>query len=162
MLARVLGTEKFTGWHMAAVIGLFFGTIIAVNITLAYFALKSWSGLVVPNSYIASQHFNEVTEEKRKQAALGWQSDVAYQDGLFALRLTDQYGNLIDDVTVNAVIGRPVSDAADQAVVLTRKADGNYAVETMLKSGVWDVAVSASRDDQITWEKTIRIHIEEK
>ena len=36
-----------------------FGVILAANLTLAYNAVNTFSGLVVQNSYIASQQFDE-------------------------------------------------------------------------------------------------------
>ena len=45
----------FTGWHMLTIMLLFFGTIISVNVTMAWNAVTSWSGLVVQNTYVASQ-----------------------------------------------------------------------------------------------------------
>ena len=48
----------FTGWHMLAIMLAFFGTIITVNFTMAYLATSTWSGLVVKNTYVASQQFN--------------------------------------------------------------------------------------------------------
>ena len=51
--------KEFTGRHMLAIMLAFFGTIIAVNLVMAIFASRSWTGLVVKNSYVASQEFNE-------------------------------------------------------------------------------------------------------
>ena len=41
--------KEFTGTHMVLLICGFFGTIIAVNLALTWFALGSWTGLVVDN-----------------------------------------------------------------------------------------------------------------
>ena len=72
MFARIMGTREFTGWHMAGVMFLFFGTIISVNLVMAYFATSSWSGLVVKNSYVESQRFNGVTAERQAMLDMGW------------------------------------------------------------------------------------------
>ena len=50
---------EFTGWHMFTIICMFFGTIITVNMILAFNAGSTWTGLVVKNTYVASQIFNE-------------------------------------------------------------------------------------------------------
>ena len=63
MTTRDAGSFTFTGWHMLGVIGLFFGTIISVNFYMAYQAVHSWSGLVVENTYVASQQFNAKVEQ---------------------------------------------------------------------------------------------------
>ena len=36
MIDKILGTKQFTGYHMLGVLFLFFGTIISVNLTLAF------------------------------------------------------------------------------------------------------------------------------
>ena len=41
---------RFTGYHMLAIMVAFFGVVIAVNLTMATFASRSWTGLVVENS----------------------------------------------------------------------------------------------------------------
>ena len=75
-------TRTFTGWHMAAITSSFFAVIIAVNLTLAFFASTSWTGLVVANSYVASQNFNRDAEIARQQRALGWQVNLTFNRGL--------------------------------------------------------------------------------
>src|SRR5690606_10441379 len=65
--------REFTGRHMLLVMVAFFGVIITVNVTMAVLATRSWTGLVVGHTYVASQEFNERTERGRAQMALGWQ-----------------------------------------------------------------------------------------
>ena len=49
---------ELTGKHVAMIFCGFFGIIIAVNVSMAMLASSSWTGLVVSNSYVASQKFN--------------------------------------------------------------------------------------------------------
>mgnify|MGYP003132251449 FL=1 len=92
MTTLTLKSRHFTGWHMLGVLVVFFGVTIIVNLTLAYFASNSWTGLVVKNSYVASQHFNEHLANERKQASLGWSDEFTYKNGILTLRLTDAAG----------------------------------------------------------------------
>jgi len=66
-------TRRFTGWHFTAIIVGFFGVVIAVNVTMAMFATRTFGGVVVENSYVASQHYNGWLEAARKQDRLGWE-----------------------------------------------------------------------------------------
>jgi nitrogen fixation protein FixH len=59
----------------------FFGLIIGVNLTMAYLAVGSWPGLVVKNSYVASQQFNATLRDAAHQADLGWTGTLEYRDG---------------------------------------------------------------------------------
>ena len=60
----------FSGRHMLLTMLAFFGVIIGVNLTMAWFARSSWTGLVVENSYVASQEFNAKMEARIKEYGL--------------------------------------------------------------------------------------------
>jgi nitrogen fixation protein FixH len=65
-------TKRFSGWHMTAILLGFFGVVVAVNMTMALFATRTFGGTVVENSYVASQHYNGWLKAARKQDRLGW------------------------------------------------------------------------------------------
>ena len=65
-------TKRFTGWHFTAIISAFFGVVIAVNLTMAVLATRSFGGVVVENSYVASQKYNYWLEAARQQQKLAW------------------------------------------------------------------------------------------
>ena len=66
----------FTGWHMLAIMIMFFGTIITVNLIMAWNASHSWSGLVVQNTYVASQQFNGKVALAKELAASGIEGNL--------------------------------------------------------------------------------------
>ena len=68
--------RPFTGKHMAAIMIAFFGVVIAVNVLMARLATSTFGGLVVENSYVASQKFNRWLGEARSEKALGWKATV--------------------------------------------------------------------------------------
>ncbi len=157
-IERILGTREFTGWHMLGVLFLFFGTIISVNLTLAYFANSSWTGLVVQNSYVESQLFNEKTKEKLRQAELGWSGDVSYEAGTFSIALTDKAGAALEDCIVTARIGHPASSADDRTVQMAYR-DGVYAGETELAPGIWAAMVTVTGPRGEIWTREIRFMV---
>ncbi len=69
-------THRFTGWHMAMIMVAFFAVVVGVNFTMARFAIGTFGGTVVENSYVASQQYNGWLAKAREQAALGWAPDV--------------------------------------------------------------------------------------
>ena len=74
-----MGKErKLTGKHVLMIFAGAFGVIISVNLVLAYSAIKTFPGLEVKNSYVASQTFNE---RKAAQEALGWNVSAHHHDG---------------------------------------------------------------------------------
>ena len=136
--------RPFTGRHMLAIMLLFFGVIIAVNLTMAYMARTSWTGLVVQNSYVASQEFNDHVARARQQAALGWQAELAFDNGVFSLGLTDAGGKPIDLAGATAIFRRAASDAQDKTVTLTRMTKGRAEAPVALGNGLWIVEILAS------------------
>ena len=69
-------TRRFTGYHMTAILLAFFGIVVAVNLVMATYATRTFGGVVVENSYVASQKFNSWLKEERAQANLGWNPKV--------------------------------------------------------------------------------------
>ncbi|NIR44609.1 MAG: cytochrome oxidase, partial [Gemmatimonadetes bacterium] len=108
MIRRIFRPERFTGWHMVGVLGLFFGTIIAVNAVLAILASGSWSGLVVKNTYVASQEYNEKLAAADRQAARGWSGSFEYGEaGRIVFTLVDRDGEPVLADTVRVALRRP-------------------------------------------------------
>ena len=67
---------QIKGWHVALAFGLAFGLIIAVNLTLAFNAIRTFPGLEVKNSYVASQSFDR---DRQAQTALDWQVSARFR-----------------------------------------------------------------------------------
>lgn len=147
---------EFTGWHMFTIICMFFGTIITVNMILAFNAGSTWTGLVVKNTYVASQIFNEETEKLEQQRALGWSSDLKYQDAQLRLKLTDNKGALISGANVSAKIGNPVHETNDHMVSFTQIGEF-YVVENNLENGLWQIDLQVQTQDGLTWNKAVRL-----
>lgn len=136
----------FTGWHMAGIMCAFFATIIGVNLTMAMLAVGSWSGLVVKNSYVASQHFNDTLEDARRQKVQGWASSFEYQDGSAHLALIDGTGAKLHGVAVTVRFTRPTHENDDREVDLAEGAR-DYGAALDLAPGVWDAEVVAVAPD---------------
>jgi nitrogen fixation protein FixH len=129
---------RFTGTHMALVLGGFFGVVVAVNILLANLAIASFSGVVVENSYVASQQFNGWLGAARADRALGWQAAVARAPG-GALRFTlrDAGGAALRGASVTARAEHPLGARAPAQLALREVAPGVYAAP--LAGGRWRI-----------------------
>lgn len=133
----------FTGTHMLLLAVGFFGVIISVNIWLAVVSSTSWTGLVVDNSYVASQEFDTKRDAHLKQAAAGWVSSFNIDGQSLRLNVVDGSGKPVDLGTVAVLLNRPVGGHDDKQMLLKRGADGAYTAEISLKDGVWDAWVTA-------------------
>ena len=128
---------------MLAIMLAFFGTIITVNLVMATFASTSWTGLVVKNSYVASQQFNEKAAEGREQAARNWKPALELLPGTISFRLSDSAGAPIRLNAVKATFRRPAYEAEDFSVALTRRNDGVFTAEVGIRDGIWIIETSA-------------------
>jgi nitrogen fixation protein FixH len=136
--------RPFTGRHMLFIMVAFFGVVIAVNVTLAVLSSGSWTGLVVENSYVASQEFQEKLDALHQQQALGWQHAFTYEAGRARLTVTDAGGQAVDlGPGVELQFNRPIGDREDQTLQLTRGSDGSYTAAATLSAGAWDAVVLA-------------------
>ncbi len=129
-------TRPFTGRHMAAIIISFFAVIIAVNLTMAYFARSSWTGLVVKNSYVASQSFNRDAEIARQQQALGWQMTLSVKREAVQFIVLDRDNQAMTGLRIRAVLQRPTDEAGDQHLKLQERGAGMYRTNAVIGGGV--------------------------
>jgi nitrogen fixation protein FixH len=152
--------KEFTGKHMLMVIGLFFGTIITVNLIMAYFATSSWTGLVVKNSYVASQHYNEKLAANRAQDALGWSPSLEVGGDVLRYRLLDAKGAPVDATQAEAMLRRPSHERDDHMVTLLPDANGDFVVDHALASGAWDIEVQLTTSNDIPFVYRERFIVE--
>lgn len=159
MLTQIFRPRQFTGKHMIAVMVLFFGTIISVNLTLAFYATSSWSGLIVKNSYVASQQFNDKVAEARRQAALGWSARFSYADGRYRLELANRAGLTVADIGATLHFRRPTTEREDRVVKAVSDGDGLIAGALALPTGQWVLELTADVSDDLTFRKTQRFTV---
>ncbi len=153
-------TRTFTGWHMATITISFFAVIIAVNLTLAVFASTSWTGLVVANSYVASQKFNRDVEIARQQQALGWQMNLTFHRGLARISFLDRDSRPMTGLDIRAVLQWPTDEAGDQVLQLQDAGAGIYLAHVPINRGVWTADITAKNTDQKLMRFVQRIIVE--
>ncbi|MEI5682034.1 MULTISPECIES: FixH family protein [unclassified Mesorhizobium] len=150
-------SSEFTGRHMLYVMLTFFGTVIAVNLTMATFARTSWTGLVVENTYVASQEFNRKAEEGREQAALGWTGTLTIAGGAVHYSLSDASGGLLALRSVTATFRHPAYEQEDRVISLARMADGTFGSKKTVVDGVWIVEIDADVGRQKPYRQVRRV-----
>lgn len=156
---RLDDDHPFTGWHMLAVIVAFFGTVITVNMVMAFFATGTFPGLVVANSYVASQNYNELLEKARAQDAAGWQHGLETQDGIVRFTLADRSGEPVTGLDVSARIGRPSSLQYDREFPFVARDVGAYETEEALPPGMWEVDLEAWQSGELLFRRTEDIFV---
>lgn len=161
MSAKSKTTSGFTGWHMLGIMIAFFGVIIAVNMTMAYKAVSSWSGLVVKNTYVASQEFNDKAQTGKEQAALQWQQTANYTQGIFTYQLSDRDGNAVEITGGTVEFKRPVGDVHDTKVTLNVGDQGMLSGPVELDEGAWIMEVNSDAGLEDPYRHITRIVIQD-
>lgn len=154
-------SRGFTGWHMASVMIAFFGTIITANVTMAYWASSSWSGMLSKNTYVASQDFNIRAAEAREWTRRGFRGMVEIDRSAVRYFLEGPGDVLSRVTTVTAAFHRPVGDGQDFALELERGADGWYSAARILTPGPWIVDIEAKSDGRTVFHQAERIVVKE-
>lgn len=149
---------RFTGRHMLYVMLAFFITILTVNMTMVYFSRSSWTGLVVKNSYVASQKFNHRVKAQETLMAAGWHAKLDEIEGR-VIFLVSRTGLTVPRCDVRLDVTRPMGESEDQHINLIavkglngeavagngpdRKSQTAYGLPKTLLSGRWDLVFHA-------------------
>ena len=132
--------KPLTGRKVLLIAVAAFGVVIAANLVLLFAATGTFPGLVVKNSYVASQGWDRKTQAQR---ALGWKAAALYGDGTLRVMMTGRDGAPVAGLSVVAVVGRPASAREDVRLELTEAAEG-YAAPLVLAPGMWRVAITGT------------------
>lgn len=142
--------KQITGWHVFGIFALGFGTIIAVNLTLAWNAVQTFPGLEVKNSYVASQSFDR---DRAAQKALNWDVAARLDGGDLVLTITES-GAPVQPEIERAVFGRATSVAADQTPDFVF--DGTaFVAPVSAGDGNWNLRLIARAADGTLFQQRI-------
>ncbi|MDZ7600479.1 MAG: FixH family protein [Hoeflea sp.] len=159
MIRSIFNPKEFTGKHMLFAMLAFFGVIITVNLVMARFAVTTWSGLVVPNTYVASQQFNDKAAESRAIEALGYQVKLTPNAEGLEIDFIDSAGQPALADSMIAELRRPVAEHQDRDIVLVREADGIYRGKGQVLEGEWIATVTAIKDGETLYKRGWRFHV---
>jgi len=148
-------TEKgaFTGRRMLLALIGFFGVVVVVNLTMAYFAETTWTGLVVENSYVASQEYNGFIAAERRQEKLGWDAKFSHDAVGLVFRVAGRDGSPVTGLRVVVTMGRPTHEGEDRVLALSETRPGYYAADLALPVGLWEAKLIATGDGGIEWRR---------
>lgn len=134
--------KEINGWHVLAGFVVMFGIIIAVNLTLAVNAVRTFPGLEVKNSYVASQAFQE---DRAAQEALGWEVSATVTENLLELTILENGQPIAPEIT-KAVFGRATTVAADQTPEFVFEG-GRLVALVEGGPGNWNLRLTALAED---------------
>ena len=133
--------REFTGKHMTAILVGGFAIVISVNMFMAYKATHDFGGVVVENSYVASQKYNEWLNQAEREKALGWEVS-AVRDELGHLSVTAK--GAPEGLTVIADLRRPLGSPEHREEVLISTGNGRFVSSTPIPAGRWLARVTVA------------------
>lgn len=149
-MAPLTGRKVFIGMAGA------FGVIIAVNLFLAYSAVRTFPGLEVKNAYVASQNFNT---DQAAQLALGWTVSADVRDEELHVNIIDEQGDAVEVAQLDAIFGRATSVRDDQTPDFAFNG-ANYAAPVTTAPGNWNLRMVAVAQDGTTFRQRVIVHVQ--
>ncbi|SLN60278.1 FixH [Roseovarius litorisediminis] len=149
-----MAERQITGRHVFLGFAAAFGLIIGVNLVLAYSAIRTFPGLEVKNSYVASQEFNV---RKAAQEGLGWTVSADHADGVLTLAITDADGKPVQVGSLHAIVGRATQIKDDTEPDF--QFNGNaYVAPVELSDGNWNIRMQATALDGTEFQQRVVLH----
>ena len=147
---------KLTGWHVLAMFVAFFGTVVTVNLFMAFQAVGTFPGVEAKNGFVASQTFEE---RRSAQVALGWDVAADVSDGVLTLTLTDATGQPAALSELSAIFGHATNVADDQVPDFTYVGQGAFTAPVEASPGNWNLRVSAVAADGTPFQQRVVLRI---
>ena len=142
-----------TGPKFFAIFASFFVLSIAVNLVMAFSAVRTFPGLEVKNSYVASQEFDR---ERAAQVALGWTAEARVEGDELILELVGADGQPVGDAQIGGIFGRPTNVRDDQTPEFVF--DGKvYRAPIQTAPGNWDFRLRAVAADGTNFQHRLQL-----
>lgn len=121
-----------------------FALVVAVNATMIWLALGSFSGLYTPKPRERGLHYNDVVAEQTARDALGWRVDAQWRPEQKRLEIAafDGGGQPLAGAHILVELVRPVEKRPPVPVAMGAVDAGRFAGNVELPArGNWDVDI---------------------
>jgi len=156
-LTQMFTIKEFTGRHMLVTIVLFFAVVLAANLTMTWFALGSWSGLVAKNGYVASLEYKDKQEDFARQQALGWKSRLRVESGHVLFVVKDSSAKAVTGLSIIASAKRPITEKGDVVLKFSEQRPGEYMAIAPAKPGQWQIGINATSPAKELYRKEYKV-----
>lgn len=146
--------RELTGRKVLLIFVSAFGVVISVNLLMAYSAISTFPGLVVGNSYVASQKFDD---RRAEQEALGWTVEATHTEDLLMLSITDENGRPVAVADLDATVGRATHPRDDQTPEFRFNGKA-YVAEVAIEKGNWNILMEARDHDGTLFQQRVVLH----
>jgi nitrogen fixation protein FixH len=145
MTTAIASRSRYIPWVFVAG----FGLVVAVNGTMTWLAVSSFSGLYTSNPRERGMHYNAVVAEQKARDALGWRIEAVWRAEAARLEIAafDAAGRPLAGARAFVELVRPVEKRQPVDVTMTVVDSGRFAAHIDLpERGNWDVDVVIERD----------------
>lgn len=144
---------RLKGWHVLAILLSFFAVVFTVNAIFVTQAVATFPGEDVKKSYVQGLNYNDTLAGRAAQAERGWTAQlglVGDEERRLVARVADADGRALSGLDVIVTARRAATDEADIRLGLAPVAAGEYAGETGLAPGLWELRLNAYRPGEET------------
>ncbi|MDO8899921.1 MAG: FixH family protein [Phenylobacterium sp.] len=134
---------RIRGWHVLVAMILFFGIITAVNAVFITAALRTYPGEVSVTPYEDGLAFNAKLARQADQAKLGWRASAGAEAEAVAVRIIDDQGAAVRDLSLSGKLQRPATGAGALTPRFRETEPGLYVARLGGVTGVWDLTFQA-------------------
>lgn len=143
------------GRHVAAIFVGAFSIIFAVNMLLAFSAVRTFPGLEVKNSYVASQSFDA---RRAAQNALNWEVAAVIEGQVMTLTIEDENGP-VEAQILQATLGRATHVRDDLSLVFSFDGSAFTAPLPKLEHGYWNLRLKAASSEGTEFSQRISLRV---
>ena len=149
--------SEFTlkGRHVAAGFVTAFSIIVGVNLFLAFSAIKTFPGLEVKNSYVASQTFDA---ERDAQEALNWTITADVAGDVLRLDIHDGIAP-VQPVSLAVTLGRATHVRDDRVLSFRFDGTGYTAFVPDLAPGYWNLRLVSEAANGTIYRQRIQLQV---
>lgn len=156
MMLTMSKRKRQDGWWYPWLFVGGFAIVIAVNGTMAFLAVDTWTGLETEQPFQRGQAYNQELAQKAAQDKLGWTVTLDAgslsrgEGGELRLSFQDAQNQGVGNLTIEAQAFRPTQDGFDQPLTFIEQGGGVYAAPARLPlPGQWELRITASRADEV-------------
>ena len=133
---------QLTGWHVLAIIVGFFAVVIAVDVSFAVSAYRTFPGEVSSTPYEDGVAYNHKLAQMAAQARLGWTPVATLaSDGGLRVEVRDRAGQPVRGLRMTGRMERPATESGRIAPSFHEAEPGVYLAHPGRLMGAWDVSL---------------------
>jgi nitrogen fixation protein FixH len=158
---RFAPARELTGRKVLAMLLVFFGLVMVVNVVMVKAAISTFGGVDTRSSYEAGRQFEGEVAKVAAQNARDWRVDESLAPSgdaqVLSVDLHDAKGAPVTGVAVEAKLAHPVDERNDVTVALAEIDAGTFRGRAVVPAGVWEIELLVVRGDEQLFRSKNRV-----